>query len=87
MELGDSVDDPSEIHRETIKAQIQVADENGQLIAELRGMSFKRADRATLERAIQRNIDDWLYEIAWEPLDKEVIAGEPTLASGVQRSG
>ena len=70
-----TVDVPAEAHRETIKAQIQVADEHGRLIAELRGMSFKRADRATLERAIQRSIDQWLYEIAWEPLDEEAPTG------------
>jgi acyl transferase domain-containing protein/NADPH:quinone reductase-like Zn-dependent oxidoreductase/acyl carrier protein len=61
---------PSEAHGETIKAQIQVADEHGRLVAELRGMSFKRADRATLERAIQRSIEQWLYEITWKQLDE-----------------
>ena len=66
---------PQETHRETIKAHIQVADEHGRLIAELRGMSFKRVDRATLERAIQRSIDHWLYEITWKPLDEEAPAG------------
>jgi acyl transferase domain-containing protein/NADPH:quinone reductase-like Zn-dependent oxidoreductase/NAD(P)-dependent dehydrogenase (short-subunit alcohol dehydrogenase family)/ubiquinone/menaquinone biosynthesis C-methylase UbiE/acyl carrier protein len=54
---------------ETIKAHIRVADEQGQLVAELRGMSFKRADRATLERAIHKGVDDWLYEIVWKPLN------------------
>jgi acyl transferase domain-containing protein/acyl carrier protein len=63
-----TVEIPAEPRRETIRAQIQVADEQGRLIAELRGISFKRADRATLERAIQRSIDHWLYEIAWIPL-------------------
>jgi acyl transferase domain-containing protein/NADPH:quinone reductase-like Zn-dependent oxidoreductase/acyl carrier protein len=58
-------------HRQTIKADIQVADEQGQLIAELCGMSFKRADPATLERAIQRGIDQWLYETVWVPLGSE----------------
>jgi acyl transferase domain-containing protein/NADPH:quinone reductase-like Zn-dependent oxidoreductase/acyl carrier protein len=70
-----TVDVPAEGHRETIKAQVQVADEHGRLVAELRGMSFKRADRATLERATRRSIDQWLYEIAWEPLDEEAPTG------------
>ena len=69
-----TVDVPAEGHRETIKAQIQVADEHGRLIAELRGMSFKHADRATLERAIKRGIEPWLYEIAWIPLDESGVA-------------
>ena len=54
---------------ETIKAHIRVADETGQLVAELCGMSFKRVDRATLERAIDKGVDDWLYEIVWKPLN------------------
>jgi acyl transferase domain-containing protein/NADPH:quinone reductase-like Zn-dependent oxidoreductase/NAD(P)-dependent dehydrogenase (short-subunit alcohol dehydrogenase family)/SAM-dependent methyltransferase/acyl carrier protein len=69
-----TVDAAAEANRETIKATIQVADEDGRLIAELRGISFKRADRASLERAIQRSIDDWLYEIAWTPLSEKAPA-------------
>ena len=70
-----TVDAAAGAHPETIKAQIQVADENGRLIAELRGMSFKRVDRATLERATRKSIDHWLYEITWEPLDEEAPDG------------
>ena len=81
-----TVDVSAEGHRETIKAQIQVADEHGRLIAELRGMSFKRADRATLERAIQRGIEQWLYEIAWIPLDESgVAAGVSAPLPGIAR--
>jgi len=53
---------------ETVRARIRVADEQGRLIADFRGMSFKRAERSTLERAIGKGIDDWFYEIGWEPL-------------------
>jgi acyl transferase domain-containing protein/NADPH:quinone reductase-like Zn-dependent oxidoreductase/acyl carrier protein len=63
---------------ETVKAHIRLADETGQLVAELRGMSFKRTDRAGLERAIQESVDDWLYEIAWKPLNwPDELAGMP----------
>ncbi len=63
---------------ETIRAHIRVADEEGRIVAELRGMSFKRTDRATLERAIQEGVDDWFYEIAWKPLDRpDEFAGMP----------
>jgi acyl transferase domain-containing protein/NADPH:quinone reductase-like Zn-dependent oxidoreductase/NAD(P)-dependent dehydrogenase (short-subunit alcohol dehydrogenase family)/acyl carrier protein len=65
-----SIDVTAEVHCETVKAQIQVVNDHGQLIAELRGMSFKRADPATLERAIQRSIDHWLYETVWIHLDE-----------------
>jgi acyl transferase domain-containing protein/NADPH:quinone reductase-like Zn-dependent oxidoreductase/ubiquinone/menaquinone biosynthesis C-methylase UbiE/acyl carrier protein len=70
-----TVDVPAEGHGETIKAQIQVTDEHGRLIAELRGMSFKRADRTTLERSTRRSIHHWLYEIGWEPLGEETLDG------------
>jgi acyl transferase domain-containing protein/acyl carrier protein len=64
-----TVEIPTDARPETIKAQIQVADEQGRLIAELNGISFKRADRTALQRAIHGSIDHWLYEIAWVPLD------------------
>jgi acyl transferase domain-containing protein/NADPH:quinone reductase-like Zn-dependent oxidoreductase/NAD(P)-dependent dehydrogenase (short-subunit alcohol dehydrogenase family)/acyl carrier protein len=72
---------------ETIKAHIRLADENGQLVAELRGMSFKRTARAALERAIQENVDDWLYEIAWKPLNwPNESAGTPVALPEITES-
>ena len=49
-----TVDVPSGVRRETIKADIQVADEHGRLVAELLGMSFKRVDRATTGTCVQK---------------------------------
>ncbi len=66
-----TITDAGRAHSEIIKALVQIADERGRIIAELRGMSFKRADPASLERSMQKNIDDWLYEIVWEPLDED----------------
>jgi acyl transferase domain-containing protein/NADPH:quinone reductase-like Zn-dependent oxidoreductase/SAM-dependent methyltransferase/acyl carrier protein len=62
---------PSEDRSATIKADIQVIDDHGLPIAELRGMSFNRVNREKLERAVRRTVDDWLYEILWKPLDDE----------------
>jgi len=65
-------------NQEAIKAQFQIADERGRLVAEIRGMSFKRIDRAAVERAIQGKVDDWLYETVWVPLARfETVASEP----------
>jgi acyl transferase domain-containing protein/NADPH:quinone reductase-like Zn-dependent oxidoreductase/NAD(P)-dependent dehydrogenase (short-subunit alcohol dehydrogenase family)/SAM-dependent methyltransferase/acyl carrier protein len=66
-----SLDVAAQAHRETITAHIQVVDQRGRLVAELRGMSFKRADRAALERALRKSTDDWLYEISWVALDEK----------------
>ncbi len=62
---------------ETVRAHIRVTDEQGCVIAEFRGMSFKRAERSMLERAIGKGIDDWFYEIGWEALpdSREQSAG------------
>jgi acyl transferase domain-containing protein/NADPH:quinone reductase-like Zn-dependent oxidoreductase/NAD(P)-dependent dehydrogenase (short-subunit alcohol dehydrogenase family)/SAM-dependent methyltransferase/acyl carrier protein len=67
-----TVDCAAEAGGETIKAQVQVADKNGRLIADLRGMSFKRVDPEALDSATRRSIDHWLYEITWEPLSEAV---------------
>jgi acyl transferase domain-containing protein/NADPH:quinone reductase-like Zn-dependent oxidoreductase/SAM-dependent methyltransferase/short-subunit dehydrogenase/acyl carrier protein len=80
-----TLDVPVGVRRETIKAHIKVANAHGRLIAELRGMSFKRVDRATLERAIKRSVDHWLYEIIWEPLDEQAAAGASAPLPGFEK--
>jgi acyl transferase domain-containing protein/NADPH:quinone reductase-like Zn-dependent oxidoreductase/acyl carrier protein len=70
-----TVDATTSVHQETIKANIQVADEYGRLVAKLLGVSFKRANRVTLGRAAKGSIDQALYEIAWKPLNKEAPVG------------
>ena len=37
-------------------------------------MSFKRADRAALERSLQKGADDSLYEIVWKPLNDSTLS-------------
>jgi myxalamid-type polyketide synthase MxaB len=66
---------------EIIKARVRVVDDQGRLIVELRGMAFKRADRATLERTLQKGVDDWLYEIVWKPLDDSTLFNGKVAAS------
>src|SRR5262249_29371820 len=70
--------DPDAGHKQTVKAQFQITDEEGRLVAEIHGMSFKRADSASVERAVQRNVDDWLYETAWVPLDRSQPSADRT---------
>ncbi|MGO8676239.1 MAG: SDR family NAD(P)-dependent oxidoreductase [Limisphaerales bacterium] len=76
-----TLDETTPAGRETIKAHIRVADEQGRVVAELRGLSFKRVDRATLERSVQKGIDDWLYEIAWTPLAETRVPAKETADS------
>ena len=70
-----TADAPSSARRETIKASVQVTDAHGRLVAELLGMSFKRVDQVTLERAVKASINQGLCEISWKPLDNEAPAG------------
>lgn len=56
----------SDLASETIKANFRLADAQGRLVAEIRGMSFKRADRDTLQRAVHGGVQDWLYRINWQ---------------------
>ena len=66
--------------QETVKAQFQIADEGGRLVAEIHGMSFKRAERAAVECAVQGNVDDWLYETVWVPLVGSETAASESVA-------
>ena len=56
-----------------IRADITLFDESGQLVAELKGLSFLRVNRALLMRAINGAgmalaRENWLYELAWRIL-------------------
>ena len=66
---------------QTASGDIRLFDETGQVVAEALGLRLKRASREALQRAGERNFDDWLYEVKWQlkPLeaqDKPVRAGK-----------
>jgi acyl transferase domain-containing protein len=48
-----------------LTGELSVFDSSGATVAELEGMSIRRADRGTLLRRLNHEIGDWLYEIAW----------------------
>ena len=52
---------------ETCQADVRVFDVEGALVAELRGVQFKRARRDVLEQLGERWLDDCLYEPSWQP--------------------
>jgi len=54
---------------DAVRADFRIVDEQGFVVAEIDGMSFKRSDRATLERAVHGSVDGWLYDIVWQPLE------------------
>ena len=79
MEPGDGQISPLRITLRRSRRRFKWLDEQGRLIAEMRGMSFKRADSATLERATRRSIDQWLYQTTWESLQVAAAGGLTSL--------
>jgi acyl transferase domain-containing protein len=70
-------------HPEMISADLYVFDHEGKVVAEIEGFVVKRADREGLQRARQRRLQEWLYEIEWQRKDREPIeAGSTTGSEG-----
>ena len=59
--------------RETIAADIQVFDDEGRMVAQVEGLTVKRADREALRRVGHRRLQEWLYEIQWQAKEREPI--------------
>jgi acyl transferase domain-containing protein len=55
--------------QETFSGDVYVLAASGQIIAQILGMRFKRASQSTLLSLAQTTTEDWLYEVAWRPLD------------------
>ena len=54
--------------REVRTVDLRLYDEAGQILVEIEGLHFKRASRAALrQNSAQEKLDDWLYEIEWQP--------------------
>jgi len=56
------------------KADIRLFDEDGLDVGAIVGLAVRRASRAALDRAVQREEADWLNEIEWR---RQPIAPEP----------
>ena len=51
----------------TFVGDLQLFDVNGQIVATLAGLLVKRARRDALVRTPKGSLDDWLYEVQWQP--------------------
>ncbi len=67
---------------ETRTADVAVYDNDGALVAELRGLLVKRTNAEALQSLLQENLDDWFYEIAWraKPLASRTAKPEALIA-------
>ena len=52
---------------ETLTADVNLFDDNGNLVAQAEGLSLKRVNRETLLRTLEKDFNDLLYKIDWQP--------------------
>jgi len=55
------------LNEETVAGDVRLLDEAGQVVVEVMGLRFKRADREVLLQATQERLNNWLYEVEWQP--------------------
>ena len=53
--------------RETFAGDVTLYDESGQVIAELEGLHFVRANREKAGAVARQSPEHWLYEVSWQP--------------------
>lgn len=56
--------------QQTLTAELHLFDNNGNVVAQLEGLSVMRASREALLRSLQKDLGDWLYQIAWQPKER-----------------
>ncbi|MBE9170244.1 type I polyketide synthase [Pleurocapsales cyanobacterium LEGE 06147] len=58
-------------NNKNLSAELRLFDETGNLVALVEGLSLRRVSRAVLRRVLQKeereDLDNWLYEISWQP--------------------
>ena len=62
---------------ETIVGSLRLLGDGGDLIADVEGVHFKRTSRESLLRATQKRLDNWIYEVAWQPITRTTTAAVP----------
>ncbi len=61
---------------ESFTADLHIYDESARLVAEIESLYLKRAPRESLRRAMEKQAEEWLYEIDWQPRPLAEAAGE-----------
>ena len=65
-------------HAETVTGEVRLLDQTGHVLAVIEGLSLKRASREALLRATQERVNDWLYQVEWQPKARRAPKGLPT---------
>ena len=62
----------NQTNQETMVGDLHLWDAAGQPVAAIEGLTLKRAQRESLQRTMQKRNDDVLYEVVWQPREREV---------------
>lgn len=62
---------------EAFTADIHLFTEDGEPVAQLLGLQFRKVSRSAIWKAAQRRFDDWLYTLDWKPVPLAETAGTP----------
>jgi malonyl CoA-acyl carrier protein transacylase len=58
-------------NNQSLIGNVHLFDQNGQLIAEIIGFEVRKVRRGTLLQSLQKDLGDWLYELAWKSKPRE----------------
>lgn len=70
---------PAESSAKTLTGDLTIFDDEGKVVGVVNGLLLQQIDQQSLRRAVQVNVDEWLYEIDWMEQSKE--------KSQIQRDG
>ncbi len=59
---------PATSDQEQLLVDSRLCDETGQILAEAIGLEFRKGSRSALLRSLEKNFNDLLYEITWQPV-------------------
>jgi len=64
--------------KETLTGNIRLYAQDGALVAEVNGLQLRQISRDLIRQGTQRKVEDWLYEIRWQP---SIVSSTPVSTS------
>ncbi|MEM6446994.1 MAG: SDR family NAD(P)-dependent oxidoreductase, partial [Cyanobacteria bacterium P01_D01_bin.123] len=70
--------------RQSATVDLSVLDETGAVVARVESLSLRRVNRQTLQHALRKDNNDWLYQLNWrsQPLGTDNSKADTTQTSG-----
>jgi myxalamid-type polyketide synthase MxaD len=68
--------------RDYFVGDVRIFNSEGQVVAEVEGLLFRRATAAMLAQTLQEPAADWLFELSWQPKELPTSVNELELPSG-----